>query len=70
MDQTLEVVDQQVDPAVFFRVNRQFIVRFAAIAEIHPYFKGRIKLKLQPDCDQEIVISSDKTPEFKKWLDR
>ena len=69
-DQPLEIIDQQVDPQLFFRANRKYIVRFEAINEIHPYFKGRIKLNLKPESEDEIVISSDKTPEFKKWLDQ
>jgi two-component system response regulator LytT len=69
-DLPLDEVDQQLDPKVFFKINRQYIVRFSAIAEIHPYFKGRIKLKLNPDQAEEIVVSSERTPEFKKWLDR
>ncbi len=69
LDQPLEVIDPQLDPKLFFRANRQFIVKFDAIDEIHPYFKGRIKINLKPAADQDIVISSDKSPEFKKWLD-
>ncbi len=69
-DQTLEVVDQQVDPKVFFRANRKYIVKFESISEIHPYFKGRIKINLTPESEDEIVISSERTPEFKKWLDQ
>lgn len=69
-DQTLEVVDQQVDPKIFFRANRKYIVRFSSIAEIHPYFKGRIKINLTPEAEDEIVISSERTPEFKRWLDQ
>ncbi len=69
-DLPLDEVDQQLDPKVFFKINRQYIVRFSAIAEIHPYFKGRIKLKLNPDQPEEIIVSSERTPEFKKWLDR
>ncbi len=68
-DQPFEVVDQQLDPKYFFRANRQFIVTFESIDEIHPYFKGRMKINLEPAAEHEIVISSDKTPEFKKWLD-
>ncbi|MEQ8476762.1 LytTR family DNA-binding domain-containing protein [Fulvivirga sp.] len=69
-DQTLEVVDQQVDPKLFFRANRKYITKFDAISEIHPYFKGRIKINLNPEAEDEIVISADRTPEFKKWLDQ
>ena len=69
-DQTLEVLDHQLDPKLFFRVNRQYIVKFESIAEIHPHFKGRMKINLSPEADDEIVISADKTPEFKQWLDQ
>ena len=70
LDQPLDELIDLLDPKRFFRANRQFIVAFDSIAEIHPYFKGRIKIILQPKSDEEIVISSDRTPEFKKWIDQ
>ncbi len=70
LDQTLEVLEEQLDPDVFMRANRQFIVSFGSISEIHPYFKGRLKLELEPASELEIVISADKTPDFKGWLDQ
>jgi two-component system response regulator LytT len=70
LDQPLDELMDLLDPKRFFRANRQFIVAFDSIAEIHPYFKGRIKILLQPKSDEEIVISSDRTPEFKKWIDQ
>ena len=70
LDQPLDELMEVLDPSVFFRANRQFIVTFAAIAEIHPYFKGRIKLQLQPATTEEVVISSERTPDFKKWIDQ
>lgn len=70
IDQPLDELIDILDPKRFFRVNRQFIVAFESIAEIHPYFKGRIKIVLQPKTDEEVVISSDRTPEFKRWIDQ
>ncbi len=70
IDQPLDELIDLLDPKRFFRVNRQFIVAFDSIAEIHPYFKGRIKIVLQPKSEEEVVISSDRTPEFKKWIDQ
>jgi len=70
LDDPLETIDPLLDPQNFIRANRQYIVGFDAIKEIHPYFKGRVKIELDPGGDHEIVISSDKTPEFKKWLDQ
>ena len=70
IDLSLEEVDGMLDPNSFFRINRKFIVRIEAIKEIHPYFKGRLKLELLPDTKEGIVISSEKTPSFKAWLDK
>lgn len=70
LDDPLETIDPLLDPQNFIRANRQFIIGFDSIKEIHPYFKGRVKVDLTPVNEHEIVISSDKTPEFKKWLDQ
>ena len=70
MDQPLEELIDLLDPRVFFRINRQYIVTFESIAEIHPYFKGRIKLILNPKTEDDVVISSERSPEFKKWIDQ
>lgn len=70
VDQTLEELDGLLNPKNYFRVNRKFIVHFDSVADIHPYFKGRVKLDLEPGIDEDIVVSSEKTPVFKKWLDQ
>lgn len=70
IDQTLEELEGLMDPKQFFRVNRKFMVHFDSVTDIHPYFKGRVKLGLNPEIDMDIVISSEKTPSFKKWLDQ
>ena len=69
-DQTLEILEEQLNPQSFYRANRQFIISFDSIAEIHPYFKGRLKLDLTPTNEIELVVSAEKTPEFKSWLDQ
>jgi two-component system response regulator LytT len=69
-DIPLDEIDVQLNPKTFFKINRQYIISFSSIAEIHPYFKGRIKLKLSPDQSDEIIVSSERSPEFKKWLDQ
>ncbi len=70
VDHTLEEIDAMLDPKYFFRINRKYIVHIDAVKEIHPYFKGRLKLELNPKVDEDIVISSEKTPSFKAWLDQ
>jgi DNA-binding LytR/AlgR family response regulator len=70
MDQPLDDLIDALDPQIFHRINRQYIITFGSIAEIHPYFKGRIKLVLNPKTEDDVVISSERTPEFKKWIDQ
>jgi DNA-binding LytR/AlgR family response regulator len=70
LDHSLEEIDAMLDPKDFFRINRKYIVHIDAVREIHPYFKGRLKLELKPTVAEDIVISSEKTPAFKAWLDQ
>lgn len=70
IDPTLEELETLLDPKQFYRVNRKFFVHFDSVTDIHPYFKGRVKLGLNPQIDEEIVVSSEKTPAFKRWLDQ
>lgn len=70
IDQPLEELEGLINPREFFRINRKFVVHFNSVTDIHPYFKGRVKLGLNPQIDEDIVVSSEKTPVFKRWLDQ
>lgn len=70
LDQPLDELIDVLDPRIFFRINRQYIITFTSIAEIHPYFKGRVKLLLQPAATEDVIISAERTPEFKRWIDQ
>ena len=65
---TLEKLQQQLDPSIFFRANRQFIVNRSAIQEVDFYFNGRLLLKVQPVAKENILISKARVPEFKEWM--
>lgn len=69
IDNTLDEVEEVLNPDKFFRANRQFIINIDAIAEIHPYFKGRVKLNLNPQQEGDLIISAEKSRSFKDWLD-
>jgi DNA-binding LytR/AlgR family response regulator len=67
-DYPLDRLETMLDPAVFFRINRQFVVNVHAIREMHPYSKSRVKLDLEPPSDQETIVSTERSSEFKRWL--
>lgn len=70
VDYSLDDLIGMLNPDVFFQVNRGVIIHIDAAKEIHPYFKGRMKLVLHPAMDEEVIISSQRTPLFKIWLDK
>ncbi len=70
LNQTLDELEDLINPNQFTRANRQFIISIDAIQKIHPYFKGRLKIDLVPKQNADLVISADKTKGFKEWLDK
>jgi DNA-binding LytR/AlgR family response regulator len=70
LDATLEQVESQVDPSRFFRINRKYLCSFHSISDIFTYSNSRLKIKLHNCQDDDILISREKTSDFKSWLDR
>jgi DNA-binding LytR/AlgR family response regulator len=68
VDITLESFEKQLNPALFYRINRQFIVCLKAIQKMVPASKQRIELTLCPASTYETITSFERTPQFKKWL--
>lgn len=68
VDYPLDKLEGMLDPLAFFRINRQFIINVAAIKEMHPYSKSRVKVDLEPLTDLETIVSTERSSEFKKWL--
>ncbi len=67
-DYPLDKLEGILDPQAFFRINRQFIINVAAIKEMHPYSKSRVKVELDPAIELETVVSTERSAEFKRWL--
>lgn len=65
----LDELEKQLNPAQFYRANRQCLVARSAIIEIEPYFTGRLLLSVKPDPTTPIIISKEKATDFKRWAD-
>ncbi|PHN07244.1 LytR/AlgR family response regulator transcription factor [Flavilitoribacter nigricans] len=70
VDFSLDQLEQVLSPRDFFRINRKIILHLEAIHRIHTYFNGRLKLDILPRQDLEAIVSRDRVPDFKQWLDR
>ncbi len=68
VDFNLEQLTDLLNPNEFYRLNRQIISSLRAIEKIHPFFNGRLKLKLHPAMDSDIIVSREKAKAFKRWL--
>ncbi len=69
IEYSIDQLEDILDPVQFFRINRKFMVSVKAVIEIHSYFNSRLLLKLQPKEEEQIIVSRERTSNFKKWLD-
>jgi len=69
VDYTLDELEQILKPETFFRANRQCILNISAVASVHNYFNGKLKVLLNIPFENEIIISREKASSFKNWLD-
>lgn len=68
---TLDEVEELVDPTQFYRANRQFIINIDAIQSVKSIENSKLLVKLKAPNDKvEIDMSREKSPVFKKWMDR
>ncbi len=68
LDGTLAEVEQTLDPARFFRANRQVLVALSAIAGYRPAGKGRLRLQLATVPGHDVEVSQERAAAFKAWL--
>ncbi|MBU0487469.1 MAG: LytTR family DNA-binding domain-containing protein [Bacteroidetes bacterium] len=68
LNNTLDQLEEKLDPAQFFRINRKYIARISNIASVNKYFNGKLKLKLQPETEDEVTVSREKAGRFLEWL--
>lgn len=68
---TLDEVEELLDPKIFYRASRQFIINIEAIQAVKPVENSKLIIILkEPNHKLEIATSRLKSPEFKKWMDR
>lgn len=72
IDFPLDKLEEMVDPAKFFRINRKYLVNISSINDMVAYSRSRVKLELKPRADDEFetIVSIDRSAEFKKWLNQ
>lgn len=69
LDYSLDTVQEMLDPKIFFRISRSYIISINAIENISKYLGTRLKLQLTPQTDEEVVVSRSRTSDFLEWLE-
>lgn len=70
IDFTLDKLENLLDPEVFFRINRKFLISMGSISKMTAWSRSRIKLELNPPADGEdlAIVSIERSADFKKWM--
>ncbi|MGB5943519.1 MAG: LytTR family DNA-binding domain-containing protein [Leeuwenhoekiella sp.] len=69
LDTTLENLEEELAPEVFFRVSRKYYVNINEIRDIIAYTNSRLKIKLNSYDDQEVIVARERVKDFKLWLE-
>lgn len=70
IDYPLEQLEGLVNPGLFFRVNRKYMIALNSFEDIISYSNSRLKVELLHSVDQDVIVAREKVKEFKNWLDR
>ncbi|MEL6813002.1 MAG: LytTR family DNA-binding domain-containing protein [Bacteroidota bacterium] len=69
LDTTLEQLEGEIAPEVFFRINRKFYININAIKDIISYTNSRLQLKMRSYKEQEVIVARERVRDFKLWLE-
>jgi DNA-binding LytR/AlgR family response regulator len=68
VDFTLDKLDDELDPKVFFRANRATTIHIDSVESFEDYFGSKLSVKLTPEFKERITISRLKATAFKQWV--
>ena len=68
-DKNLSDLNDELDPGIFFRVNRQYIINIGFVKSYKAYEKVKLQVDLtMPDLHHQIIVSQEMAPCFRKWI--
>lgn len=67
LEGTLDELMSCLDPAQFFRANRQYIVSHQAIVDLTVWFGGKLAVNLSVETPDRIIVSRARNRDFRNW---
>ncbi len=68
LDCSLEQLETELNPDLFYRISRKFIIPLQSIKEIQVYTNSRLKVILPTYKEDEVIVSREKVSDFKSWI--
>lgn len=69
LETTLEHLEEELSPEIFFRISRKFFININSIKDIIAYTNSRLQLKLNSYKEQEVIVARERVKDFKLWLE-
>ena len=70
LDDALDRIEEELNPANWFRINRAQILHIDAVVKASPYFNHRMVLEVSPAGNGENIVSRQRVKACKAWLGR
>lgn len=70
IDYSLDDLSGLIDTGKFYRVNRKYIVNIDFIRDMIAYTNSRLKLVMEPQAEDDIIVSRERVRSFKVWLEQ
>ena len=64
----LDSIYSSLDPSLFFRANKQFVVAKNSIKNITVWHDSRLLITMDTEVPERIFVSKNKAAQFKKWF--
>ena len=66
---SLDHIESIVDPKLFYRANRQYLIAYHAIKEVENYLERKLLIKVDQVHTEPIIVSKAKSTDLLKWLE-
>ena len=68
LEANLSQLEEKLQPARFYRINRNLLVNIESVHKVHTWLGGRLKLELVLAAHTETIVSRERVNGFKNWL--
>jgi DNA-binding LytR/AlgR family response regulator len=67
-DKSLTDMEEELNPSVFYRASRQYIINILFIKGYRSIYKSKVEVVLSVATEHKIIISQLEAASFKKWI--